>query len=160
MVEESSEEDRDAPVEVDSLENYQRLAGALLDADRRTSERLSINLLARCLLADGTEVSALMLDISGSGLALQCERRGAVGEPVIIYIEHLGRFEGTIVRLAPDGFAIELRLSQYRREKLRLMLDQLTEPQALEAARQLGWTKAPQSSGAPGRVLLVRKAGT
>lgn len=150
----------DAPVEVASLENYRRLASALLNVERRSSERLSINLLARCLLANGLEVPALMLDISGSGLAVQCARRGAVGEHIIVYIDHLGRFEGTVVRHAPGGFAVELRLSRYRREKLRLMLDEFVEPKSLEAARHLGWMKSVQDVSARRKtagMFLVRK---
>lgn len=137
----------DEPVEVATSDQYRQLAGALLDPDRRSTKRLSINLLAQCLLSDGSELPALMVDISGSGLAIQCAKRGGVGEPVVVYIDRLGRFEGTIVRHVPGGFAVELRLSQFRREKLRLMMEQLTEPTTLEAARHLGWMKAVQNVG-------------
>lgn len=140
-----TDEDRpDLPVEIGTFEKYEKLASALIADDRRSSERIKLNLLARCMLADWTEAPALMEDISSSGLAIRCAKRGAVGEQVVIYIDYLGRFEGTIVRTTAEGFALELHLSTYRREKLRLMLDKLTEPHSLDAARHLGWMKFKQ----------------
>lgn len=92
-------------------------ATAVLE-DRRRHARVKVSLFGRYMLTDRRELPCQAIDVSVGGLALAAPIAGHIGQRVVVYLEHLGRLEGNIVRHLKDGFAIQLRLSPLKRDKI------------------------------------------
>ena len=86
--------------------------------ERRRHQRLSIALLGRYMLADRQEFPCQITDISPGGVALIAPVKGAEGERVICYFDHVGRIEGLIARELENGFALRCNVPLTKREKL------------------------------------------
>ena len=71
------------------------------------------------------------MDISPGGLSLVTPVRGFVGERIVIYLEHLGRIEGQIVRHTDLGLALSISATIRKREKLAAQLTWLANRQSL-----------------------------
>jgi hypothetical protein len=99
-------------------------------ADRRKHKRAALKLGVRFLLANGSEHSGVVTDISLGGMAIQSEAQPDPGSIVIAYVEGFGRLEGMVSRLNGKGFAVRLTLSAIKREKLeeRLSANKKTSP--------------------------------
>ena len=91
--------------------------------ERRRHQRVRVSLLGRYMLADRREFPCQTIDMSPGGLAVHAPVKGAVGERVVIYLDQIGRVEGSITRLLETGFAIAMTVPALKREKLA---DQLT----------------------------------
>src|SRR3979411_2588779 len=74
--------------------------------ERRRFQRVRVNVLGRYLLPDRREYPCQVANMSPGGMALIVPVSGQEGERVIAYIDHLGRLEGKIARLYPNGFAM------------------------------------------------------
>lgn len=72
---------------------------------------------------DMNEYPCQVHNVSAGGLAVSAAISGEPGEKIVLYIDQLGRLEGEIVRVYPGGFAMSLRGSNYKREKI---VNQLT----------------------------------
>ncbi len=94
-----------------------------LNQERRRSQRVKIDLTGRYMLADRREFSCRTLDMSPGGVSLIAPAQPRPGEPVVAYIDHLGRLEGHCVRLFDNGFAMTVQGTLRKRDKLA---DQLT----------------------------------
>ena len=90
----------------------------LAHEERRRHARVKVCLFGRYMLTDRRELPCQSIDISPSGLALIAPVEGEIGQRVVVYLDHLGRLEGEIVRHVPNGFAMALRLSPQKREKI------------------------------------------
>ena len=67
--------------------------------DRRTEARATLKVQGRIFSKKGqVEEACLVLDLSPDGAGLKSTCMAAVGSPVILYVDGLGRFEGAIVR--------------------------------------------------------------
>lgn len=86
--------------------------------ERRRFTRHALMLMGRFMCASRQEFVCSTLDVSVAGLALAAPVQPAVGESIIIYIDELGGLEGNVVRHFPGGFAVRLRVTQHKREKL------------------------------------------
>src|ERR1044072_6688163 len=73
-----------------------------LNEEQRRFQRVRVNLLGR-------------LGVSGPV-------SGVAGERVVAYIDHVGRLEGTIVRVLPNGFAMSISATPRKRDKLAAQL--------------------------------------
>lgn len=93
-------------------------AAAAVQEDRRRHARVKVSLFGRYMLTDRRELPCQTIDISAGGLALAAPVIGHIGQRVVVYLEHLGRLEGDIVRHLKDGFAIQFRLSPVKRDKI------------------------------------------
>jgi c-di-GMP-binding flagellar brake protein YcgR len=71
--------------------------------ERRRFRRVQVDLPGRYMLADGCEHLCRVVDISAGGMALITPTTGTVGERAIAYVDHIGRLEGVIARVYPDG---------------------------------------------------------
>jgi hypothetical protein len=91
--------------------------------DRRNYHRVSVSIAGRYMLEDKREFPCRTTDMSGGGVSLAVPVRGAVGERVIVYLDYIGRVEGSVIRHTPFGFAIALTLPGNKRERIA---DQLT----------------------------------
>src|SRR5262245_29253579 len=87
-------------------------------ADRRKHKRAALKLGVRFLLANGTEHSGTVTDISLGGMAISAEVHPEQGSIVIAYVEGFGRLEGMVARTNAKSFAVRLTLSAVKREKL------------------------------------------
>ena len=61
---------------------------------------------------------------------------GRPGERVIAYVDHVGRIEGIVARQLPDGFALALTSSPYKRDKLAAQLTWLANRHLLPEQRR------------------------
>ncbi len=91
--------------------------------DRRDFQRVTLSIPGRYMLEDKREFPCRTVDFSLGGVALAAPVCGEIGERVIVYLDYLGRVEGTVTRHTPEGFALALSLPGNKREKIA---DQLT----------------------------------
>jgi hypothetical protein len=91
--------------------------------ERRRHQRVRVVLLGRFMLENRQEYPCQSMNISPGGIALLAPVQGRVGERVVIYLEHLGRLEGAIVRHFELGFAVSMSATRRKQDKLA---DQLT----------------------------------
>jgi PilZ domain len=90
--------------------------------ERRRFQRVRVNLLGRYMLADRREFPCQVIDMSPGGMALVAPVSGKAGERIVAYIDHLGRLEGTIARVYPNGFAMSIAATPRKRDKLASQL--------------------------------------
>jgi len=90
--------------------------------DRRRFQRVKVNLLGRFMLEDRREYPCQTLDISPGSAAFVAPVSGRVGERIVVYIDHIGRIEGDIVRTFESGFAITINAPARKRDKLAAKL--------------------------------------
>lgn len=86
--------------------------------ERRRHQRVSISLLGRYMLADRQEYPCQITDMSPGGVAMVAPVKGADGERVVCYFDHVGRIEGLISRQLDSGFALRVTVPLIKREKL------------------------------------------
>ncbi len=101
------------------------------DADRRRYQRVPLALLGRYMLTNRQEYPCRTLDISPGGASLIAPVKGVVGERVVVYLEHIGRIEGQVARIVPDGFAMSILATPRKREKIASQLTWLANRQQL-----------------------------
>jgi PilZ domain len=90
--------------------------------DLRRHQRVSVEVMGRYMLETRREYPCHTLNISPGGLALVAPVVGALGERVVVYLDQLGRVEGAVVRLLPNGFAIAFSATIRKRDKLASQL--------------------------------------
>lgn len=95
--------------------------------ERRRHQRVSLRLPARFLTGD-RENGCRSENISAGGALFHVGDAdegpiAAVGARVIVYVEELGRFEGTVVRADPGSFALKFQATPH---KLAKTADNLT----------------------------------
>jgi hypothetical protein len=83
---------------------------------------VKVNLLGRYMLADRREFPCQVINMSPGGMAAIAPVSGATGDRVIAYVDHLGRLEGKIARLFPNGFAMTISATARKRDKLAAQL--------------------------------------
>src|SRR5215216_1352246 len=76
--------------------------------ERRRHHRVRVALLGRYMLADHREYACQTTDMSPGGASLVAPVEGAVGERVVLYLEHVGRIEGEITRHTAQGFTVSI----------------------------------------------------
>lgn len=79
------------------------------------------------MLEDRREYACRTLDLAAGGLALECGKRGLIGERIIAYVNDLGRLEGEIVRQLKGGFAFKIQASERKVEKLAARIARLVQ---------------------------------
>jgi len=90
--------------------------------DRRRYQRVKVNLLGRFMLEDRHEYPCQTADISPGSAALTTPVVGRVGERVVVYVDHIGRIEGEIVRVYDGGFAMSINATLRKKDKLAAKL--------------------------------------
>lgn len=71
------------------------------------------------------------VDMSPGGVLLKAPAIGRIGERVIVYLEQLGRIEGKIARVTPNGFAMSIATTMRKRDKLASQLTWLANRSVL-----------------------------
>jgi hypothetical protein len=100
-------------------------------ADARRHQRVRVSVLGRYMLADRREYPCQTVDMSPGGVRLTCAVGGEIGERVVLYLEHIGRIEGILVRHCPDGFAVQLNATPRKRDKIASQLTWLANREIL-----------------------------
>ncbi|PVB59992.1 PilZ domain-containing protein [Labrenzia sp. 011] len=99
--------------------------------DRRRHQRVQVNILGRFMLEDRREYPCQVIDMSPGGMAMITPVVGRVGERVVAYLDHLSRVEGQISRLIEGGFAVQLRNTARKRDKIANVLTWLANRDVL-----------------------------
>lgn len=90
--------------------------------EKRDFQRVRIKVYGRYMLENRSEYPCHVIDMSPGDVALRADHPGELGEKIIVYLEHLGRVEGVVTRLLPDGFAMTIIASDHKRNKLAAKL--------------------------------------
>jgi hypothetical protein len=98
--------------------------------ERRRFRRVQLSILGRYMLEDRREFPCQTIDISPGGVGLVAPVCGDIGSRVIVYLEHIGRIEGQIVRKLENGFAMTIVAPQRKQDKLAAQLTWLVNRQA------------------------------
>src|ERR1700694_1151759 len=94
-----------------------------LNQERRRHQRVKVVLNGRYMLLDRREFDCQTVNMSPGGALLAATTLPHIGDPVVAYIDHVGRLEGRCMRHLPHSFAMTVTATIRRREKLA---DQLT----------------------------------
>ena len=90
--------------------------------ERRRFQRVTVDLLGRYMLPDRREFPCQVVDMSPGGMSVIAPVGGQPGDRVIAYVDHLGRLEGNIARVLPNGFAMTISATARKRDKLAAQL--------------------------------------
>lgn len=90
--------------------------------DRRRFRRVPVNLHGRFMAEDKQEYPCEVTDMSAGGMALLAPVVVQPGERIVAYLENLGRLEGTVARVFAGGFAVEIKASAQKRERIANLL--------------------------------------
>jgi PilZ domain len=106
-----------------SVAGPEALAAAGFDQTDQTIEkrrhvRFAIYLLGRFMRANRQEYPCRLNDISVGGLSIMSPVEVDSGERIIVYLDQLGGVEGSVARVFPGGFALQLVTTAHKREKL------------------------------------------
>jgi hypothetical protein len=99
--------------------------------DRRRHKRYALPLLGRFMRANKQEFPCRLNDISVGGASLMSPVEVEIGERIVAYLDEIGGIEGVVVRVFDGGFAMSLRVSQHKREKLAAQITWLVNKEEL-----------------------------
>jgi hypothetical protein len=117
--------------------------------DRRRHHRVKIAILGRYMLESKLEYPCQTIDISPGGIHILAPVRAPAGERVIVYLDHIGRLEGDVVRHTEQGFAMTISATPRKREKIAAQLTWLANRDLLDPSEdRLPRTIPPNTSTA------------
>jgi PilZ domain len=96
--------------------------GAQPATDKRRHKRVAVTLLGRFMRANRYEYPCRLNDISVGGAAINSPVAVDEGERIVVYFDHIGGLEGSVVRVFEGGFAMQFRTTARKREKLAAQL--------------------------------------
>ncbi|GAB4361067.1 MAG: PilZ domain-containing protein [Oricola sp.] len=102
-----------------------------VEPDRRKYQRFDVALYGRLMLSDRSEFRCKVFNMSPGNVSLTTDGAGRLGERVIAYLDHVGRLDGRIARIKPDGFALEFEAPPGKQTKLARQLAWLSNRTAL-----------------------------
>jgi hypothetical protein len=85
---------------------------------RRRHQRVKVVVLGRFMLENREEFPCQTIDMSPGGVAVLAPVKGQIGERIVMYLEHLGRLECTVVRHFDLGFAATITATKRKQDKL------------------------------------------
>lgn len=92
-------------------------------ADRRKHRRVQWVVRVRGLTGDGEEFTCTTVDVCAGGLRINLARPLAKGENLVLYIDDIGRVEGTVARVLNEiGYAIQFTVPPRKRDKIADLL--------------------------------------
>jgi hypothetical protein len=92
--------------------------------DRRRHRRVEWITRVRGLTAEGEEFQCMTIDVCAGGLRISLARPLNLGDPLVLYIDEIGRVEAVVARIHREvGYAVEFKVPPRKRDKIA---DQLT----------------------------------
>lgn len=85
-------------------------------------QRVAVSLLGRYMLLDRSEYPCQVIEMSPGDAVVIAPVSGSVGERIIIYLDNLGRVEGSIREVIDGGFVVDLVSTARKRDKLAAQL--------------------------------------
>jgi len=104
--------------------------------ERRLHRRYKIAVPGRFMRHNKEEHPCRLRDISCSGAAITSPVSLEISERIVVYFDHIGGLDGVVVRTFEGGFAIELCVTQHKREKLTDQLARLANRDSKTALRR------------------------
>lgn len=95
-------------------------------------QSVEVSLLGRYMLADRREFPCQVIEMSPGDATVVAPVAGAPGERTIVYLDHLGRLEGTILELVDGGFRMDLIASPRKRDRMAAQLTWLANKDLLD----------------------------
>ena len=83
------------------------------------------------MLPDRTEFPCRTIDVSAGGLLIKCDVPPYRGQRVVVYLDEIGRVEGTATRVARGSFALSISSTSLKRERITAALTWLATPKSL-----------------------------
>lgn len=117
--------------------------GAQPATDQRRHRRVALPLLGRFMRANRHEYPCKLNDISVGGAAINSPVEVEAGERIVVYFDHLGGLEGHVVRVFEGGFAMQLKMTAHKREKLAAQLIWLINRDVLSSVDQRRHDRIP-----------------
>jgi len=102
--------------------------------DRRRHKRFPIALLGRFMRANKQEFPCRLNDISVGGASVSSPVEVEDGERIVAYFDEIGGLEGVVVRLFEGGFAMKLKVTRHKQEKLAAQLTWLINKDNMNGA--------------------------
>jgi hypothetical protein len=115
----------------DDLTSPQLVASVRTPAEAARFQRVKVSVLGRYMLADRREFPCQVLEMSPGDAVVVAPVAGVEGEKVIAYVDHIGRIEGTILRVVEGGFVMDLSASARKRDKMAAQLTWLANKDIL-----------------------------
>lgn len=97
----------------------------------RRFQRVKMSALGRYMLADRREFPCQAIEMSPGDAIIIAPASGQLGERVIVYLDHIGRVEGSIIDFVDGGFVIEFSASSRKREHMAAQLTWLANKDVL-----------------------------
>jgi hypothetical protein len=94
-------------------------------------QRVKVSVLGRYMLADRREFPCQILEMSPGDAIVIAPVAGTVGEKVVVYLDHIGRIEGSIVGESDGGFVMDVLASPRKRDKMAAQLTWLANKDIL-----------------------------
>lgn len=113
------------------LDKSKTRVAARAAANERRWQRMSLPLDGRFLLPDGGEHPCALQDISPGGARFSAAWSVETGQRLIAMVDKIGRLEGEVTRLAPQGFAMSITATARKREQLAEELTWLVNQERL-----------------------------
>ena len=122
--------------------------------DRRKHRRVAWEVRARGLTGSGEEFSCMTVDVCAGGLRMNLARPLTKGENLVLYIDDIGRVEGTVARVLNEiGYAIQFTVPPRKRDKIADMLTWLINKD------RLGLTDEREGERRPGGGQVIARYG-
>lgn len=95
-------------------------------------QRVRISVLGRYMLEDRREFPCQVLEMSPGDALVIAPVPGRAGEKVIVYLDLIGRLEGTVIEGIDGGFMMEVSASARKRDKMAAQLTWLANKDILD----------------------------
>lgn len=86
--------------------------------NRRQHERRYFSVPVRFMCNDRHEHAGMLVDIGIGGARIQSHFIPLIDETIIVYIDHIGRFEGVVLRRSDEEFAMRMTISPAKCDRL------------------------------------------
>ena len=135
--------------------NAVRLQNPRLVKDHRVHRRVEIALHGRFLNDQSEEHALVTTNISCGGALVKSPAKPDLDSQVVVYLDEMGRVQGTVVRHTDEGFALYFKVTQKKRDKLADKLIWLINRDKLGLVEERGATRF----AAEGPALIIRQDG-
>ena len=115
----------------DDIPSPQFIAPARTRAEPNRFQRVKVSVLGRYMLADRREFPCQIIEMSPGDAMVIAPVTGIVGEKVIVYVDHIGRVEGTLLSQMDGGFTMDIAASPRKRDKMAAQLTWLANKDVL-----------------------------